>query len=175
MIATQRIDRGDAGRRPALGVHPAGASRAAGCIFLRHRGTCDWRTADLPERNHHRRSRYPCCRDRFQSFLLLRSGIGPAAELAGLGVECHIDLSGVGRNLAEHPCVPVQLRVTMSADGPVFQTVLTWHSTEASSSCPPDLRIFAQGRFINEEGRRRFVVRGARETAFPRARDAAFS
>jgi hypothetical protein len=38
----------------------------------------------------------------------------------------------------------------MSADGPGFQTVLTWHSTEASSSGPPDLRIFAQGRFINE-------------------------
>ncbi|HXF86768.1 MAG TPA: GMC family oxidoreductase N-terminal domain-containing protein [Xanthobacteraceae bacterium] len=35
--------------------------------------------------------------------LLMRSGIGPASDLAGFGVECHVDLPGVGRNL---PIIP---------------------------------------------------------------------
>ncbi|HXF86767.1 MAG TPA: GMC family oxidoreductase [Xanthobacteraceae bacterium] len=40
--------------------------------------------------------------------------------------------------------------MTIAADGPGFHTVLTWHSTEANASDPPDLQIFAQGPFINE-------------------------
>ena len=40
--------------------------------------------------------------------------------------------------------------MNISANGPGFQAVLTWHSTEASPSGPPDLQIFAQGPFINE-------------------------
>lgn len=39
--------------------------------------------------------------------LLLRSGIGPAAELAALGIEVHHALAGVGKNLMEHPLVAV--------------------------------------------------------------------
>lgn len=39
--------------------------------------------------------------------LLLRSGIGPAAELAELGIERRVDLPGVGRNLHDHLLVPV--------------------------------------------------------------------
>ncbi|MFJ4989830.1 GMC family oxidoreductase [Streptomyces sp. NPDC088732] len=35
--------------------------------------------------------------------LLLRSGIGPAADLARAGVGVHTDLPGVGENLQEHP------------------------------------------------------------------------
>jgi choline dehydrogenase len=35
--------------------------------------------------------------------ILLHSGIGPAAELHGLGIEPRVDLPGVGRNLIEHP------------------------------------------------------------------------
>jgi pyridoxine 4-oxidase len=34
--------------------------------------------------------------------LLLRSGIGPAAELRGLGIDVRLDLPGVGRNLHDH-------------------------------------------------------------------------
>lgn len=34
--------------------------------------------------------------------LLLRSGIGPAAELADLGIDVRADLPGVGRNLRDH-------------------------------------------------------------------------
>lgn len=37
--------------------------------------------------------------------LLMRSGIGPAAELAALGIEVVADRPGVGKNLMEHPGV----------------------------------------------------------------------
>jgi choline dehydrogenase len=82
--------------------------------------------------------------------LLMRSGIGPAADLTALGARCHVNLPAVGCNLADHPWVPVRLPVTLATGGPGFQTVLTWHSADASQSDPPDLQIFAQGPFLNE-------------------------
>jgi choline dehydrogenase len=39
--------------------------------------------------------------------ILMRSGIGPRAELEALGIKCVIDLPGVGRNLIDHVLVPV--------------------------------------------------------------------
>ncbi len=58
--------------------------------------------------------------------VLLRSGIGPAHELAALGVPVRHDLPGVGRNLQDHPL----LRLPYDADGlpvadPPRQTLLT--------------------------------------------------
>jgi choline dehydrogenase-like flavoprotein len=82
--------------------------------------------------------------------LLMRSGIGPAGELTALGAQCEVDLTGVGRNLAEHPWVPVDLPVTVATGGPRFQTVLTWRSAMADASGPPDLQIFALGPFSND-------------------------
>ena len=82
--------------------------------------------------------------------MLMRSGIGPAADLAALGVRCEVDLPNVGANLTDHPWVPSPLPVTVPAGGPGFQAVLTWHSTDADSSGSPDLQIFAQGPFNNE-------------------------
>ncbi|TXC79532.1 GMC family oxidoreductase [Paraburkholderia azotifigens] len=35
--------------------------------------------------------------------MLLRAGIGPRDELGTLGIECRVDLPGVGRNLQDHP------------------------------------------------------------------------
>ena len=43
--------------------------------------------------------------------LLMLSGIGPAAHLRSLGIEPVVDLPGVGRNLSEHPRVPVHFRL----------------------------------------------------------------
>lgn len=40
--------------------------------------------------------------------ILLRSGIGPAAELAAIGVRSALDLPGVGRNLHDQPCAEVR-------------------------------------------------------------------
>ena len=39
--------------------------------------------------------------------LLMLSGIGPAAHLAEHGIECKVDLPGVGANLIDHPEVPI--------------------------------------------------------------------
>jgi choline dehydrogenase len=39
--------------------------------------------------------------------ILLRSGIGPAGELAAIGVKPALDLPGVGRNLHDQPCAEV--------------------------------------------------------------------
>lgn len=39
--------------------------------------------------------------------ILLRSGIGPAAQLTAVGVKPMLDLPGVGRNLHDQPCVEV--------------------------------------------------------------------
>src|ERR1700674_468791 len=39
--------------------------------------------------------------------ILMRSGIGPRAELVALGIKSVIDLLGVGRNLLDHVLVPV--------------------------------------------------------------------
>ena len=47
--------------------------------------------------------------------LLLRSGIGPAAEIAQAGVKPVIDLQGVGRNLLEHPAVSLSAYLTRGA------------------------------------------------------------
>jgi choline dehydrogenase len=41
--------------------------------------------------------------------ILLRSGIGPAAELAVLGITPRLDRPGVGARLWDHPAVPVRL------------------------------------------------------------------
>ena len=42
--------------------------------------------------------------------LLLRSGIGPAADLEAAGVDVVRDLPGIGADLQDHPCVPVAWR-----------------------------------------------------------------
>lgn len=34
--------------------------------------------------------------------ILLRSGLGPKSELAHLGIDCKVDLPGVGKNLMDH-------------------------------------------------------------------------
>ena len=57
--------------------------------------------------------------------ILIRSGIGPKAEVQKLGLECQIDCPGVGKNLMDHPvssqywnkpCLLLRLMV-FSADG----------------------------------------------------------
>ncbi|MGB1010165.1 MAG: GMC family oxidoreductase [Thiolinea sp.] len=47
--------------------------------------------------------------------LLLASGIGPAKELAELGISCKLDLPGVGKNLQDH----IDSKVTVRSDKPV--------------------------------------------------------
>ena len=44
--------------------------------------------------------------------LLLLSGIGPAEQLIDHGIEVIADLPGVGRNLQEHPSIPLVFEVS---------------------------------------------------------------
>lgn len=44
--------------------------------------------------------------------LLMLSGIGPAQDLRKLGIEPVADLPGVGRNLSEHPHIPIEFETS---------------------------------------------------------------
>ncbi len=65
--------------------------------------------------------------------LLLRSGIGPARDLAALGIPVAADRAGVGRNLQEHPSIGVSAFLHPSArmaPGEHYHipTILRWSS-----------------------------------------------
>ncbi|MEM9929351.1 MAG: GMC family oxidoreductase N-terminal domain-containing protein [Bacteroidota bacterium] len=55
--------------------------------------------------------------------LLLLSGIGPAADLADVGIACQHDLPGVGKNLQDHLFFPVSMRVSR---GKALNHYLRW-------------------------------------------------
>ncbi len=52
--------------------------------------------------------------------ILMRSGIGPAAELRALGIEVQVDAAEVGRNLQEHASV----NTTMFVDLPTYNSMV---------------------------------------------------
>lgn len=66
--------------------------------------------------------------------ILLRSGIGPAAELDALGIPVVLDAPGVGKNLHDHLLAPVVFRTDAKPIDPpapgvsVTQTHLFWRS-----------------------------------------------
>jgi choline dehydrogenase len=65
--------------------------------------------------------------------LLLLSGIGPAEELSGLGLDVTVDLPGVGRNLHDHLLSPAIFSAERVIDPPSaglspIQTHLWWRS-----------------------------------------------
>lgn len=74
--------------------------------------------------------------------LLLLSGIGPAAELAGVGVDVVHDLPGVGRNLHDHPlcgviyeaALPIPAGRTNHAEASML-----WRSDESLAA--PDMQL----------------------------------
>lgn len=45
--------------------------------------------------------------------ILMRSGIGSKAELAVHGIDCKVDLPGVGKNLMDHLVGPLTLDITL--------------------------------------------------------------
>ncbi|MFD0501810.1 GMC family oxidoreductase [Streptomyces chiangmaiensis] len=67
--------------------------------------------------------------------ILLRSGIGPAKELAAHGIEVAADLPGVGTNLLDHATVAINLNGTAGpADpaAPYWENVLQWTASGSS-------------------------------------------
>ena len=66
--------------------------------------------------------------------LLMLSGIGPAAELAEHGIDCRVNLPGVGENLQDHPLVYMKFRI----DKPVSM----------SRYMRPDLMLYTGARWM---------------------------
>jgi choline dehydrogenase len=75
--------------------------------------------------------------------ILLRSGIGPGADLARLGVEQVADVAGVGNHLSDHPALFVMCKPTdpalVARDQPIIQTILRY--TAPGSEHRMDLQI----------------------------------
>jgi choline dehydrogenase len=75
--------------------------------------------------------------------ILLRSGIGPAPDLARLGIPVVADLPGVGAHLADHPGVDLDAGYRGEGTaGPLLHAIATWHSGRAPAGSAPDLMIW---------------------------------
>ena len=79
--------------------------------------------------------------------ILMRSGIGPIAELERLHIRPVIDLPGVGSNLADHALLSIDMPTRPSAGPSRFGVHATLHSKAADPSGAPDLMIFTAGPF----------------------------
>lgn len=84
--------------------------------------------------------------------MLLRSGIGLAAELGALGIEPVLELPGVGRNLMDHPITSVDVPVTLSFDGPMFEAVITVPGPGRDGRRDCALHLFPGGPVPAESG-----------------------
>ena len=75
--------------------------------------------------------------------VLMRSGIGPAPQLAAHQIEVVSDLQGVGQNLSDHPALSVLCAARKDAavdhDAPIIQTILRY--TAEGSDQRNDLQI----------------------------------
>ncbi len=75
--------------------------------------------------------------------ILLRSGIGPATDLRGIGLPVVADLPGVGANLADHPATFVDCGyVGPARSAPALHTIATFHSDARASHETPDLMLW---------------------------------
>lgn len=94
--------------------------------------------------------------------VLMRSGVGPADELQRLGIEVVADVPGVGRNLSDHPVIPMSLCATeagaaiaakLTAEGRLylFQTCLRFRSTR-SQDRGHDIQISLIGERPAQDG-----------------------
>ena len=69
--------------------------------------------------------------------LLLRSGIGPAAEISALGIDVVVDRPGVGKHLMEHPGVNFGCYMKPETRLPDFRAGdrISVHGKMASTDC----------------------------------------
>lgn len=75
--------------------------------------------------------------------ILMRSGVGPRAQLDGLGIALVADVAGVGQNLCDHPAVAVVAEArdatAVDRDLPIIQAILRY--TAPGSEHRNDLQI----------------------------------
>ena len=75
--------------------------------------------------------------------ILLRSGIGPPDHLREVGIDCQVELPGVGSNLADHPGVDFDSGWEgAAADGPILHSIATYHSSMTPTEGAPDLMFW---------------------------------
>lgn len=74
--------------------------------------------------------------------VLLLSGIGPASHLLSVGIDCMVDLDGVGGNLHDHPLVPNLYEAKRPLPPPVNNLVDAQLFARSSrcAGAPPDLQ-----------------------------------
>jgi len=76
--------------------------------------------------------------------VLMLSGVGPTAHLREMGIDVVADLPGVGKNLRDHPLVPVRVKTKddfpLDPDAPRLQTVLRYTATGSRNR--NDMQIF---------------------------------
>lgn len=81
--------------------------------------------------------------------ILLRSGIGPAAELAELGISVAVNRPGVGRKLMDHPSVALASYIRPEARVNHFtrrHMLLGWRYSSGIGDAPFDMAVVAASR-----------------------------
>ncbi len=115
--------------------------------------------------------------------ILMRSGIGDADELRKLGIKVVLDLPAVGRNLQDHPVLPVAYMATRQLPPPwasAVQAGLFVKTTNRAAAAAPDLQFhFWQGdddaansfsfspTVVRPSSRGRIALPSAKPTAAP--------
>ncbi|SAK90380.1 sorbose dehydrogenase [Caballeronia calidae] len=84
--------------------------------------------------------------------LLMRSGIGPADELAALGIDVRADRPGVGRNLMEHPSIAVSAFLPRSARTPFANEHHEQAIVRFSSNLPNTVQGDMHGAILSRSG-----------------------
>jgi 5-(hydroxymethyl)furfural/furfural oxidase len=71
--------------------------------------------------------------------MLMRAGIGPAAQLSALGIAVRQDLPGVGENLRDHPGIGILAYVTPNArvDMATRPLQISFRYSSSLGDCPP--------------------------------------
>jgi choline dehydrogenase len=85
--------------------------------------------------------------------ILMRSGLGPADHLRGLGIDVQVDLPGIGANLADHPGVDLDTGWRGPATtGPILHSIATYRSADAPTGGAPDLMFWISDPDGDEPG-----------------------
>lgn len=91
--------------------------------------------------------------------LLLRSGVGPAEHLRSVGVPVHVELPGVGENLADHPAVAIDCGYRGPVrTAPILHSIATFHSGRRRSDAAPDLMFWVGDPGLSPAGEPLFEI-----------------
>lgn len=98
--------------------------------------------------------------------LLWRSGIGPASELAGLGIDVIANCPGVGANFSDHPAVYLFAAPKPKKVSPEDVTIQTLLRFTSSTGPANDLQLFPVGMIDLSANPRRQADAGGIDTVF---------